>query len=197
MTLSSLTSAENLDGAQGLVLPARSGLMTVIAADADVFAFVNLDARTFYLTCLRAWWVPTTGFTVAQALAIAFYKAYGFTAVHTGGSPVAAQAHFKSQAEVAGSTAGARVPAAQIPIRISGTAAMTSGTYVAVDADEPEWMFATNSSALPVGLDAWVPGDGIAIPFPRNTGLVGKSVVAMGAAGVGRLVVIAEGYRQP
>src|SRR5688500_16246150 len=100
----------NLVQAVGIVVPARSGLMTGIAADADVYGLRNLHAsRTFSVTLVRVRFVPTTAFASAQAMAIRFSKVFGYTAVHSGGSGVTVQGHYKTQPHR--QTAGTRVPA--------------------------------------------------------------------------------------
>jgi hypothetical protein len=185
----------NLVQAVGIVAPARSGLMTGIAADADVYALRNVHStRTFSVGMIRFRWYTTTAFGTAQSMAFRVSKVFGFTAVHSGGTPVACQAHYKTQPHR--QTAGTRVPLTELSAVISSTAALTTATYTAPDDDEPDEMVVSSGAVLPVLSEIWRPRDGLPLVLEPNTGIVIKLDVAMGASGLGRLYVAPEGFWQ-
>lgn len=186
--------------AEGLIWPALSGLMTGIAADADVAMVINLNDSPIVVQRIRLRWFTTTAFAAAQCMAFRVNKVYGATAVHTGGTPTAVQAHYNFQsgqkvtrAGVAIAT-GDRIPLTEISGVISSTAAITSGTYTAEDADEPEVVAIGAGSTLPTLYENWVP-PGPSLVLPKNTGILVNLAIAMGATGVGKLFVGVDGYR--
>lgn len=185
----------NLVQAVGIVVPARSGLMTGIALDADVYGLRNLHAsRTFSVSQVRVRWLPTTAFGAAQAMAVRLSKVFGYTAVHSGGSGVTVQGHYKTGP--LRQTPGTRVHAAELSAVISGTAAITTATYTAPDDDEPDIYACGEGNVLPTVWENWKPRDGLPFVLEPNTGIVGKLDNAMGASGVGRLYVAVEGFWQ-
>lgn len=186
----------NLVQATGIVLPARSGAMTGIAADADVYGAVNLHAsRVFALSLMRVRFLPTTAAGAAQALGIRFSKVFGFTAAHTGGSGVSCRGHFLAQP--LRQDPGVRVPASEMVAVISGTAAITTATYTAPDADEPDFYALSSAGAvLPVIQEDIWPRDGLPTLLEPSTGIVGKLENAMGASLVGTLFIALHGYWQ-
>lgn len=192
----------NLGTAYGVIAGARSGLMTVIAADADCYLLRNVGKRPFKITLLRIRWLTTTAFTTAQCMGFAFYKVYGCTAVHSGGTPTTIAPHWRFQGNVPTTATGDTVPATEgttlINIAltgvISGTAAITTATYTAPTAAEPELFPVSSGSTLPAIYSDWQPRDGLPIVLEQNTGLLGRLSVTMGAAGVGRLYVGVDGY---
>lgn len=216
--LNSLLITGNLAEAVGVICPARSGAMTGIAADADVYGLRNVGLRPFRISMIRFRWVTTTAFTSAQCLAFCFSKVVGMQMVHDTGSPVTVQAHYKSQSIVPNTTSGSRLPNSSgnpplivdppatnsglrqvaLDCAISGTAAITmsnpSLTYTAPDADEPDIYLVSAGSTLPVLYEDWQPRDGLSLVLEQNEGMVGKNAIALGAAGVGRLYIAAEGY---
>lgn len=186
--------------AEGLTWPALSGLMTGIAADADVAAVFNLSDSPIVVPRIRIRWFTTTAFTTAQCMAFRVNKVYGATAVHTGGTPVAAQAHYNFQSGQKVTRAGAavatgdRIPLTEISGVIASTAALTTATYTAEDADEPDCLAMGAGSTLPTVWENYVP-PGPPMVLPKNTGIVVNLAIAMGAAGVGKLFIGLDGVR--
>lgn len=195
-----LINTETSPNSEGLIWPALSGLMTGIAADADVAAVANLNDSPIVVKRIRLRWFTTTAFTSAQSMAFRVNKVYGFTAVHTGGTPTAVQAHYNFQsgqkvtrAGVA-ITTGDRIPLTEISGVIASTAAITTATYTAEDADEPEVVALGAGSTLPVVWENFVP-PGPPLVLAKHTGLVVNLAIAMGATGVGKLFVGVDGHR--
>ena len=191
----------NIQDAQGIVVPLLSGLMTGIAAAADVAAVCNLGTIPLVVDGVRIRWVTTTAFAAAQALAFRMNKVYGFTAVHTGGTPVATQAHYNyqegvktNQATGAAVTTGDRIPLTEISSVISGIAAITTATYTGEDVDEPEVFAVGAGSTLPGVYENWYPL--VPLILPQFTGLVFNNHIAMGASGVGNLFIGVDCHRQ-
>ena len=183
----------NLVQATGFILPARSGAMTGIAADADVYGAVNLNSqRNLALTMARVRFVTTTAAASAQAMAIRFSKVTGYTAVHSGGSGVSVQAHYHTLP--LRQAAGTRVPTTEIRAVISGIAAITSATYTAPDDDEPDFYPISSGGTFPTIYEDVFPADGLPSVLEPNTGIVGKLDIAMGASLVGRLYIALLGY---
>lgn len=195
-----LINTETSPNSEGLTWGALSGLMTGIAADADVAGVTNLNDSPIVVKRIRIRWFTTTAFAAAQSMAFRVNKVYGFTAVHTGGSPTAAQAHYNFQsgqnvnrAGTALST-GDRIPLTEISGVIASTAAITTATYTAEDADEPDVLALGAGSTLPTVWENWVP-PGPPLILPKNTGLIVNLAIAMGASGVGKLYVGVDGHR--
>jgi hypothetical protein len=183
------------DGAEGICIPMISGLITGIAANADLAAVCNLDDRPLCVRLSRLRFVPDTAFAAAQALAFRVNKVYGFTAVHTGGTPTAVQAHHYHQGGIMGSAAGDRIALTSISSVIAATAAITTATYTAEDTDEPEQVAVASGSTLPALFDDYVPVGGLPWVLPKNTGLVLNNVRAFGASGTGNLYWSIDAYR--
>lgn len=193
----------NLADAHGVIAAARSGLMTGIAADADVYLLRNVGARPFNITMVRIRWVTTTAFTSSQCLSFRFSKVYSCTAVHTGGSPVTILPHWRYQGDVQGTSTGDRVAATtaastvnEVALTgvISSTAAITTAPYTSPSASEPEIYPVSSGSTLPAVYEDWQPRDGLPLVLESNTGLLGQVGIALGAGGVGRLYVGVDGY---
>lgn len=193
---------QNLGTAYGVIAGARSGLMTGIAADADCYLLRNVGKRPFKITMVRIRWATTTAFTSAQCMAFAFYKVYGNSAVHSGGTPTTFVAHWRFQGNVPATTLADTIPTAEgttvVNIAatgvISGTAAITTATYTAPTASEPELFAVSVGSVTPGIYEDWQPRDGLPFVLEQNTGLLGRVAIAMGASGVGRLFVGVDGY---
>lgn len=186
---------------EGLIWGALSGSMTGIAADADVAGVTNLNVSPIVVQRIRLRWVTTTAFAAAQCMAFRVNKVTGFTAVHTGGTPTAVQAHHNfgegvkvNRATGAAYTTGDRIPLTEISGVIAGTAAITTATYTAEDTDEPEVFAIGAGSTLPTVWENWVP-PGPPLVLPQNTGLIVNLAIAMGSSGVGKLYVGVDGYR--
>lgn len=193
---------DNLGTAYGVIAAARSGLMTGLSANDDCYLLRNVGARPFKITLVRIRWATTTAFTTAQCLAFSFSKVYGATAVHTGGTPTTIAPHWRFQGNVPGTSSGNTVPATESTVVvnvaltgvISGTAALTTATYTAPDADEPDIFAIAAGSTTPAIYEDWQPRDGLPLVLEQNTGLLGRAIIALGAAGVGRLYVGVDGY---
>lgn len=192
---------ENLTTFQGFTLGALSGLMTVVAADADVFGMVNLNATPCAINQIRVRFATTTAFAAAQSMILSVAKVYGFTAIHTTGG-TAIQAHYSHQQSVTKTRAGVavttgdRIPAVEIAGYVVDTTAITGATYTAADADEPELVAVGAGSTLPGVYEDFCRYDGLPIlVLPQNTGIVCKVRLTMGTSGVGRLFVGVDGYR--
>jgi hypothetical protein len=193
---------QNLGSAYGVIAGARSGLMTGIAADADCYLLRNIGKRPFKITMVRVRFATTTAFSAVQCLAFVFHKVYGCTAVHTGGTPTAFVAHWRFQGNVPATATGDTIPTTEgttvVNIAasgvISGTAAITTATYTAPTASEPELFTVAGGSTTPVVYEDWQPRDGLPLVLEQNTGFLGRVAIAMGATGVGRLFVGVDGY---
>jgi hypothetical protein len=193
---------ENLGTAYGVIAGARSGLMTGIAADADCYLLRNVGKRPFKVTMVRIRWLTTTAFASAQCLGFAFYKVYGCTAVHTGGTPTAIAPHWRFQGNVPATTLADTVPATESTVVvnvaltgvISGTAAITTATYTAPTASEPEVFAVAGGTTVPAIYEDWLPRDGLPLVLEQNTGFLGRNTLLMGASGAGRLFVGVDGY---
>jgi hypothetical protein len=186
--------------AEGVIWCALSGAMTGIAAAADVGGVVNLLDAPWVIQRIRIRWVTSTAFATAQCLAFRVNKVTGFTAVHTGGTPTAVQAHHlygegigKTRAGVTMVT-GDRIPLTEISGVISSTAALTTPVYTAEDTDEPEVFAMGAGSTLPSVYENWAP-PGPPLVLTKNTGLIINNHILMGASGVGNLFVGVDGYR--
>lgn len=183
----------NLAQATGIILPARSGSMTGIAADADVYGAVNLHAsRAFALSMARVRFVTKTPAASAQSMAIRFSKVFGYTAAHTGGSGVTCRAHYHAQP--LRQDAGVRVPVTELVAVISGAAAIDTATYTAPDADEPDFFPISSGSTFPTIYEDVFPADGLPSVLEPNSGIVGKLEIAMGASLVGTLYIALLGF---
>jgi len=185
---------------EALIWGALSGLMTGISADADVAGLRNLLDAPIVVQRIRIRWFTTTAFASAQSMAFRVNKVTGFTAVHTGGSPTAVQAHYNYGEGIGVNRAGTalatgdRIPLTEISGVIASTAAITTATYTAEDTDEPEVMAIGAGSTIPSVYENWVPPSG-PIVLAKNTGLIVNLAIAMGSSGVGKLYVGVDGYR--
>ncbi len=186
--------------AEGLVWGAVSGAITGITAGSDVAAVTNLIDSPIVVQRIRLRFVPSVAFGSAQCMAFRVHKAYGFTAIHTGGTPTAIQAHYNFQGGQtttrAGAviTTGARIPLTEISGVIAGTALIDTATYTTIDADEPEVFAMGAGSTLPAVYENWIP-PGPPLILTKHTGLVVRNHILMGASGAGTLFVGVDGYR--
>jgi hypothetical protein len=194
MSSKMLIESGNLAMGTPVIVPARSGAMTGLSAGDDCFGCRNIGPNPFAVCTVRVRWVTTTAFASAQCLAFRFNKVYGFTAVHSGGSGIAVQAHYRAQLNVPNTSTGDRVALTQISTVISNTAALTTATYTAEDTDEPDIYVVAAGGTLPAGYEDWQPRDGYPLVLDPDTGIVGNVDIALGASGVGRLYVALEGY---
>lgn len=184
-----------LDGAEGISISMLSGLVTGVAAGGDLAAIRNIDSRPLCVRLSRIRWLPTTAFGTAQAVGFHVHKVYGFSAVHTGGTPTAIQAHHYHAAGIAGSATGARVALTEISSVMATTGALTTATYTAPDGDEPEQFSVGATGVLPSVVDDYEPVARLPWVLGANEGLVLQNSFAMGASGVGRLFWAVDAYR--
>lgn len=181
--------------AEGVLVGALSGLMTGIAAGADVFGLVNLDDRPLAVSQIRIRWATTTAFAAAQAMAFRVNKVTGFTTIHSSGG-TAVQAHHRYQEGILGTATGDRIALTSLSAYIAGTAAITGATYTAEDTDEPDVFAIGAGSTLPgVYEDCSDPSGLPLFVLPKNTGLIVNNHIAMGSSGVGNLFVGIDGFR--
>jgi len=182
--------------AEGIILGAVSGLVTGVSAGDDLFALRNVSTTKFlYVTDIRIRWATTTAFAAAQAMAFRVNKVYGFSSVHSGGSPKSVQAHYLAQGMVANTSTGDRVPLTELSAVIAGTGAMSTSTYTAEDTDEPDVFAAGAGSTLPGVYEDWSPRHGLSLELGPNEGLILNAHIAMGGSGVGNLYVGIDGFR--
>lgn len=185
----------NAEGAEGILFPAVSGLVTAVAAGGDLAGFVNLDPRPLCVTAIRIRWVTTTAFASAQALAFRVNKVTGFTAIHTTGG-TAVQAHHLFAEGIVGTAVGDRVALASLSGYIAATGAISGATYTAEDTDEPDVFAVGAGSTLPGVYEDWTPPIRGMLVLPQFTGIVVNNQILLGSSGVGNLFVGIDGYRQ-
>lgn len=184
---------DTLRGAGGIVIGAVSGLITGVAAGADLFAVRNIGPSRIAIPGIRVRWAPQAAFTAAQGIVLSVSKVYGFTAIHTtGGKSV--QAHHRS--DITGEAVGNRIPLTEISCYMALTGAITGATYTAEDTDEPEVFAVGSGSTLPGVYEDWSPIDGLPLTLPPDTGAIVNLVGAMGAGGSGFLFIGIDGFRQ-
>lgn len=189
----------NLAQAEGYTVGCRSGLMTGIAAAADVFMLRNVISTKDALAIgwIRMRWFTTTAFAAAQSMAFRVNKIYGVTAIATTGG-TAIQAHYRRQSQRRGTATGDRVPLTEISSYISDATAISGGTYTAEDTDELEAYGVGAGSTLPGVYDDITPAAEDRLPLfvlEPDEGIVINNEIAMGTSGVGRLAVIIGCYR--
>lgn len=191
-----MREAGNLRLGTGYILGAVSGLVTGVAAGGDLFALRNVSQKAIAVSAIRIRWVTTTAFAAAQGMAFRVNKVYGFTAVHTGGTPTAIQTHYKRQSQIRGSSTGDRVPLTDLSAVMASTAAIDTATYTAEDADEPDLFAVGAGSTLPGVYEDWSPPDDLPLVLEQNQGIIVNNHIAMGGSGVGNLFVGIELFRE-
>jgi hypothetical protein len=176
--------------AKGHWLGARSGLMSLIAADAAVFALRNTSIEELVLSKFVMDFLTTTPFAAAQGLAFALYKATAFTAFGaTGGiTPVPTRKRVGDHALLA-----------EYDAAIANAAALANLTFVA-DMDEPLAVLSTeiavaSATGINHGRAEWEPGNQIPLTLGTNEGVVVVVQNTMTGGGVGRLYVGADLHR--
>lgn len=187
----------NLYHETGFRVAARSGLITVIAADADVFAFRNPNVKPIKIARIDVGFMTTTAFTALAFPCFQLHKVVGFSAIHSGGTPTAIDnVIMKRNAGHVDLVSGT-----DFECVIAGIAALTTATYTAADLDEPIELFpsfcALSGAAAGVAtIDAsWEPGGLLPFVLDQNEGLILKCTTTMGTAGVGRLFVGIDAHR--
>lgn len=164
-----------------------SGNLTGVAGSGPVFSFRNIGSTLMMFHRVTMSFVTTTAFGTAQQMQFNLFRATGFTASDSGGTALFTSGQNKHRTSMAN-------PATAPDIRISSTGALTAGTRTL--------------EANPIGsAHGWSGGVGLTIaqtpllthdagdyPFvlAQNEGLVLTNSVAMGATGVGTLIVQIE-----
>jgi hypothetical protein len=169
---------------------ARSGLMTVIAADAFVWALRNSSVEELVVTKLMIEWLTTASFTAAQGLAFAAYKATGMTAFGATGGIIPNPTRKR---------VGDHTVLGEFEAAISNTAALANVTAT-IDNDDPFAVLSTSlavptTASINFGEEVWTPGNQVPITLGTNEGIVITVQNTMAAGGVGRLYVGADVHR--
>lgn len=158
-----------------------SGALTTAGAASDVVSFRWGSAvKDCVVWWARWWWFTSTGFTAAQIVDHALYKAQGFTASPSGGTslvPAAGQQMRKTGMRASDLTA----------FQIATTGALTAGTRT-LDALPMIWRgawcaAATAGVVLQEKVDMPDP-DPALLYLTKDEGFVIQNVTLMGAAGV-------------
>jgi hypothetical protein len=171
-----------------------TGLLTGIAAGTATLGHViglrNGDtALDFHIARLLMEWVTTTGFTAAQEVRFDCFKATGYSAAHTGGTG-AANENLSARGDYTANTT--------VVARVAGTDALTAGTHTIGGR-----VLSCGGLELADGAtirhqifrDELVSRDKHPVEVLKpNEGLIVRSGILMGAAGVGRLKLVAEGW---
>lgn len=171
-----------------------TGLLTGIAAGTATLGHViglrNGDTTLdFHIARLLLEWVTTTGFTAAQEVRWDVYKATGYSAAHTGGSG-AANENLSARGDYTANTT--------VVARVAGTDALTAGTHtfagrvLTIGGHE----LATGAAVVNGAFrDELVSRDKHPVEILKpNEGLIVRNGILMGAGGVGRLKLVAEGW---
>ena len=188
----------NLVHATGFIVGARSGLMTGIAADADVYALRNPSPKPIRVPAIKLAWVTTVAASADPLLGFALHKVTGFSAIHSGGAPLTVSA--ATLLRNAGHIALAQGSAAtnDFDCRIADAGAMSTATYDATSANNgrPFDMVAAEPGMTPSAANVapslnyvWRPEDGLPLVLDQNEGIIIRLVATMGTALVGRLFV--------
>lgn len=179
----------HLQHAKGHRFAAVSGALTVIATTEDVYALQNAaTSKPFVVTLISLDWWTTTGFTTAQAVPWGLWKVSGFTSIHSAGTGIKTIApHRKRNTNQAA--------LASVNCRMANAVKITTATYTALTASEPDYVLNTTVSTTPVGSMVWSPGEGL-LPavLDESEGFICQPLVTMGAAGVGQLSIRIEGH---
>jgi hypothetical protein len=172
-------------------LAARSGALTGAGANTAVFSFRNLSSNQIVVRRVGIGFVCTTGFTAAQELSWGLKVARAFTASDSGGTPIA----------LTGNNVKLRTALAtlsSVDCQISSTGALTAGTKTLDTNDlgiiSAHAAAATAGNLLPLVSNNLLAHDAGSHPLVLglNEGINVMNLVAMGAAGVGTLVVFVE-----
>lgn len=178
-------------------LTCLSGLLTGIAAGSatlgHVIGFRNGDTTAlgdFHIARLFMQWWTTVGFTAAQEIGWEVMKATAYTVAHTGGTG-AANVNVAPRGDYTANTT--------MVARTAGTDALTAGTHtiggrlLAIGGHE----LATGAAVVNKTIqNELISRDRHPVDILKpNEGLIVRNcAVAMGAGGVGRLLLIAEGW---
>jgi hypothetical protein len=177
-------------------LSAKSGLATVIASGGAIFTMRWADsARTAIINKIWAGFIPTTGFTAAQAVDVDVVKVTAYTAIDTGGTPIALGSSNKKRTNMNNS---------QMLASIATTAALGAGTG-ASDANAmgqnslyQQFAVTNANAALPMQpLIDYNAGAEYPMALAQNEGFRVRIVTTMGAAGVGNFTIMVDWAEVP
>lgn len=180
------------DAVPGYHLPGLSGLIAALtAAGSNVFAMRNIaqagtqgaQTRAVGISQIRCA-VLGAEFDLAASVAIAFYRATGYTALETNGTALVAQARKSTFREI---------PATELAGQIATTGALTAGTRTL--ASQPFWVAPFGGSTDFGDELIWTPEDHIAEALAGDEGIVGQLVAATPAGGTLRLFVGVDFFR--
>jgi hypothetical protein len=180
------------DAVPGYHLPGLSGAIAAgTAAAANVFAMrniaqagtVGLQTRAVGVSQIRCS-VLGAGYSAAASVAIAFYRASGYTALETNGTALVAQARKSTFREI---------PSTELAGQIATTGALTAGTRTL--AAQPFWVASFGGEVTFGGELVWTPEDRIAEALAGDEGIVGQLVAATPAGGTLRLFVGVDFFR--
>lgn len=180
----------NMANAQPRFISAISGALTLVAANADVYALQNdSSSKVLSLSRLEASFTTSTVFSAAQALLFGFYKVAGFTSIHSGGTGIKTISVQGKDSRLEDSTR----QISDVNCRMAAAAAITTATYTAPDADEPFAVLACQLSTGAAGSMLWEPShDRFPLQLREHEGIVCRPLITMGTGGVGSLFVRAE-----
>jgi hypothetical protein len=178
-------------------LVALSGLLTgIVAGTATLGHVIGLRngelaaGQDFHIARLFLRWWTTVGFTAAQEIGWDVYKATAYSAAHTGGT---------GAANVTLSPRGDYTANTTVVARTAGTDALTAGTHtiggrvLSIGGQELATGAAVVNKTLENELISY-DRHPVEILKPDEGLIVRNCSVAMGAGGVGRLLLIAEGW---
>lgn len=170
-------------------ISAMTGLLSGLAANANIFAFRNSHATTLFLIqSMRVALQTITAFTAAQELAARAFIGRSYSASATGGTAITA-------AGTGGLKKRTSYPTSALAdARISTTTALTSPGTVTLDAQEVlGFSYFSQTAAAP----AVMPGTEAVLLFDfespivlaQNEGIIVQSSEALGAGGTVRATV--------
>lgn len=180
------------DAVPGYHLPGLSGAIAAgTAAAANVFAMRNIAQAGTQGAQTRAVGISQihcaalgAEFDLAASVAIAFYRATGYTALETNGTALVAQPRKSTFREI---------PATELAGQIATTGALTAGTRTL--ASQPFWVASFGGSTDFGDELIWTPEDHIAAALAGDEGIVAQLVAATPAGGTLRLFVGVDFFR--
>lgn len=173
-------------------LSIQSGALTGVAAGTNtaghLFALRWGNASlTALIQRIKIRWQTTTAFTTAQEISFRIFRLTGYTVGHTTGSAAVLTAPNLKKAT--------RHPASALTdARIGGAGALTAGTHT-LDAQEFAGVNGWSQAGTVVddmAIEAVIDSGsqlGHVLELGQNEGIIVRNEIAMGAAGVGRLLV--------
>jgi hypothetical protein len=170
------------DAVPGYQLAALSGLIAGgTAAAANVFAMRNVAQAETPGNLTRAVGISkikcaalggVTAYAAAASVAVAFYRATGYTALETNGTAVTAQRRKSTFLDI---------PSTELAAQVATTGALTAGTRTL--AAQPFFVASFGGAVTFGGESEWTPEDHIPIALAGNEGIVAQLVAATPATG--------------